>query len=123
MAETVGGVLWVGRTEAHEVVVNHPDLKPDEHGVGHIIFSPRQARCLAGLLIQHAAFCEVEALRADHSQLVKIAEAAKLFCVTTKGEMDELEGTQSAAAPAEFMLLHDAVAECFGPDYWLDADG
>lgn len=56
-----------------------------------------------------------------NEQLLKIAEAAKLFCITTKGEMDELEGTQSAAAPAEFMLLHEAVEAYFGPDYWLSA--
>jgi hypothetical protein len=55
-------------------------------------------------------------------QLRKIAEAAKLFCIVTKGEMDELEGTQSAAAPAEFMLLHEAVEGFFGSEYWMDGD-
>lgn len=54
--------------------------------------------------------------------LVKIAQAAKLFCAVTKPEMDELEGTQSASAPAEFMLLHEAVEALFGANYWRDSD-
>ena len=37
-----------------EIVVNHPDLTPDENGVGHIVFSPRQARHFAHLLLKHA---------------------------------------------------------------------
>ena len=37
-----------------EVIINHPDLDPDENGVGHIVFSPEQAEYLAALLIRHA---------------------------------------------------------------------
>lgn len=48
------GFLEVGRNDHFEVVVNHPDLKPDENGVGHIVFSPRQARGFARLLLKHA---------------------------------------------------------------------
>ncbi len=60
--DKIEGFLEVGRTDdTHEVVINHPDLKPDESGVGHIIFSPRQARTLANLLIKHAAYAEAEA--------------------------------------------------------------
>jgi hypothetical protein len=54
-------------------------------------------------------------LNRDSSKLLKISEAAKLFCEVTVGEMDDLEGTQSASAPAEFMLLHEAVEELYGP--------
>lgn len=61
MTDKIEGVLEVGRNDQHEVVINHPDLKPDENGVGHIVFSPRQARHLANLLIKHAAWCESEA--------------------------------------------------------------
>lgn len=50
-----GGFLEVGTTETGEVVVNHPDLKPDKHGVGHIVFSPEQARHFAKLLLTKAA--------------------------------------------------------------------
>ena len=35
-------------------VVNHPDLRPDEHGTGHILFSPDQAKALALILLQQA---------------------------------------------------------------------
>lgn len=59
--DKIGGFLEVGRNDAHEVVVNHPDLKPDENGVGHIVFSPRQARNFANLLIKHAEYCDAEA--------------------------------------------------------------
>lgn len=55
------GFLWVGHTDdTHEVVINHPDLEPDEDGVGHIVFSIAQARNLALLLIEHAALAEAE---------------------------------------------------------------
>jgi hypothetical protein len=54
MAEKVAGVLEVGTNGNGEVIVNHPDLKPDENGVGHIVFSARQARQFARLLLKHA---------------------------------------------------------------------
>ncbi len=48
------GSLEVGRNNQFEVIINHPDLHPDENGVGHLVFSPRQARQLARLLLKHA---------------------------------------------------------------------
>lgn len=54
------GTLEVGTNGSGEVVVNHPDLKPDENGVGHIIFSPDQARSLANLLIRKASEAQRE---------------------------------------------------------------
>jgi hypothetical protein len=54
MADKIKGVLEVGHNDTHEVVINHPDLEPDENGVGHIVFSPQQARNLAALLMKHA---------------------------------------------------------------------
>lgn len=48
------GFLEVGLTPEGEVVINHPDLKPDAEGVGHIVFSPMQARNLAMMLIKNA---------------------------------------------------------------------
>jgi hypothetical protein len=47
------GYLEVGAADG-EVVINHPDLQPDENGVGHITFSPAQARALARLLEKNA---------------------------------------------------------------------
>lgn len=55
-----GGYLEVGCNEQDEIVVNHPDLKPDKNGVGHIVFSPHQARNLAKLLLDNAASAERE---------------------------------------------------------------
>jgi hypothetical protein len=51
MADKVGGYLEIGISEdRRDVVVNHPDIDPDKRGVGHIVFSPAQARHLARLL-------------------------------------------------------------------------
>lgn len=52
--DKVEGFLQVGINESGEVVVNHPDLKPDASGVGHIVFSPDQADQLAHLLMKKA---------------------------------------------------------------------
>jgi hypothetical protein len=51
--------LEVGLTpNEREIVINHPDLQPDAHGVGHIVFSPAQARHLARLLLRKAEECK-----------------------------------------------------------------
>lgn len=60
MADKISGYLEVGTNDKGEVVVNHPDIKPDENGVGHIVFSPNQARSLANLLLQKAAKADSE---------------------------------------------------------------
>ncbi len=60
MADRVEGFLEVGTNDAGEIVVNHPDLKPDENGVGHIVFSINQARNLAYSLIRKADEAEKE---------------------------------------------------------------
>jgi hypothetical protein len=50
--------LMVGLTpDEREVIINHPDLQPDANGVGHIVFSPAQARHLARLLLRKADEC------------------------------------------------------------------
>ena len=53
-------ILEVGTNGRGEVVINHPDLQPDENGVGHIVFSVEQARNLANLLQSKAADALVE---------------------------------------------------------------
>lgn len=55
MSDKIEGYLEVGVNDADEIVINHPDLKPDENGVGHIVFSVAQARNLASLLNKHSA--------------------------------------------------------------------
>lgn len=42
---------------------------------------------------------------------VKLIMAALAFVDLTLAEMDALEGTKSASAPIEFMVLHDAAGE------------
>src|SRR6185437_9538114 len=58
--DKIEGYLEVGCNEQDEIVVNHPNLKPDENGVGHIVFSVNQARNLARLLQKQAREAEVE---------------------------------------------------------------
>jgi hypothetical protein len=60
--DRVAGIVEVWRTDGtHEVVISHPDLKPDANGVQQIAFSPRSARHLAHLLMEYAADAEAEA--------------------------------------------------------------
>lgn len=73
--DKIEGFLEVGCNENDEVVINHPDLKPDENGVGHIVFSPRQAKGLAKLLIKHATLAEDEQQRKFEEARRKAAEA------------------------------------------------
>jgi len=65
MGEYAGGFLEVGSTGDGQVVINHPDLKPDENGVGHIIFSVDEARNLAHLLNMKAnqALSELQTMK------------------------------------------------------------
>jgi hypothetical protein len=50
--------LEVGHDDQGEVVINHGNLQPDEKGIGHLVFSPEQARELATLLWKHAEEAE-----------------------------------------------------------------
>lgn len=68
--DKIEGVLEVGSLEG-EVVVNHPDLKPDENGVGHIVFSPAQARNLARILLKQAETAEDWAREKQEAERLK----------------------------------------------------
>lgn len=53
------GTLIVGHDpERNEVVVNHPEIRPNAKGAGYIGFSAAEARHLAELLIKNAERCE-----------------------------------------------------------------
>lgn len=54
MSNVAKGILEVGTDGNGEVVINHPDLMPDENGVGHIVFSVEQAHALSRLLAAKA---------------------------------------------------------------------
>jgi hypothetical protein len=71
MADKIEGFLEVGCNDQDEIVINHPDLKPDENGVGHIVFSPHQARNLAQLLLDNAASAEREIYRKKEEERIK----------------------------------------------------
>ncbi len=61
--DKVAGFLEVGRTDnTHEIVISFPGLKADGSGVARIVLSPRYARHLANLLIEHATCAEEEAI-------------------------------------------------------------
>lgn len=68
MSEIAKNTLEVGTNGDGEVVINHPDLMPDKDGVGHIVFSPEQARRLAWLLQQKAHAAEEEQLEKIRKQ-------------------------------------------------------
>jgi len=72
MTDITKNTLEVGTNGAGEVVVNHPDLQSDENGVGHIIFSPEQARALAFLLQQKAHSAEEEIIEKRRQEAAKI---------------------------------------------------
>lgn len=73
MTDKVGGILEVGINGDNEVVINHPDLKPDKDGVGHIIFSAKQAKNLADLLLKQVKIIEqTEKVRAEEERIKSI---------------------------------------------------
>ncbi len=57
------GCLEIGSTGAGQVVINHAELDRDKNGVGHIVFSPAEARKLARILAKSAARAERERVR------------------------------------------------------------
>jgi hypothetical protein len=71
MADKIEGFLEVGCNDNNEIVINHPDLKPDENGVGHVVFSPHQARNLAQLLLDNAASADREIYRKREAERIK----------------------------------------------------
>lgn len=76
MAEVAAGVLLVGTTGGGEVVINHPDLQPDAQGMGHIVFSPAQARALGDLMGAKAEEARWEILRATRAEGAARQEAS-----------------------------------------------
>jgi hypothetical protein len=71
MTEVACGVLEVGLNKQNEVVINHPDLKPDENGVGHIVFSIPQAKNLSRLLLSKAQEAQREIDRQEKAERLK----------------------------------------------------
>lgn len=76
MTDKIEGFLEVGLNDRDEIVVNHPDLKPDETGAGHIVFSADQALNLADLLFKKAH--ESRANTRQKSEELRRAKAAEI---------------------------------------------
>lgn len=75
MIDKVEGHLEVGLNDNDEIVINHPDLKPDENGVGHIVFSINQAQHLGSLLMTKASEAANNRRRKEEDARRKAAEA------------------------------------------------
>ncbi len=61
--DKVAGFVEVGRTsDTHEIVIRHPASLLDANGLSQIVLSPRHARHLANVLIEHATHSEAEAV-------------------------------------------------------------
>lgn len=83
LRDKASGFLEVGLNDNGEIVVNHPDLKPDANGVGHIVFSPEQAMNFANLLLKHAGVAG-----ADAKQDKKLRVAVETVIAAIRGSDD-----------------------------------
>lgn len=84
MVEIVSGTLMVGTTGAGEVVIEHPDLNADANGVGHIVFSPEQARDLGALMVKKAGDAEME-LACETRASFALDPSGEVFTCVAKG--------------------------------------
>jgi hypothetical protein len=75
MSDKTEGCLEVGLNERDEIVINHPDLKLDANGVGHIVFSINQAQRLSHLLAVKASEAANNIRRKREEEQRKAAEA------------------------------------------------
>lgn len=80
MKEIANNTLEVGTNGRGEVVINHPDLKPDENGVGHIIFSVEQANNLACLLSTKARDARAEIRAIEEIERLKTVPPVDRSC-------------------------------------------
>jgi hypothetical protein len=112
MADKVEGFLEVGLNDRNEIVVNHPDLKPDADGVGHIVFSPAQALNLAHLLTQHAGAASAAALKKKRDEeMRKAAEipvdrsARILHSGQKESDVPDYRETTTSGMQKEYVIL------------------
>jgi hypothetical protein len=71
MTKVAQGILEIGTNGKGEVVINHPDLMPDENGVGHIVFSVKQANDFAQTVQQKANQAQEELLTIMEEERIK----------------------------------------------------
>ena len=103
MADKVTGVLEVGTNEQGEVIINHPDLPRDQNGVGHIVFSPKQARNLARLMFKKSREAEGRPEIKNRDGKIACVEVTRpethggLYCIwplSGFSAADELDGAE-----------------------------
>ena len=112
MADKIEGYLEVGLNDDCEIVVNHPDLKPNENGVGHIVFSVNQARYLADLLNRKAREAETELVRRDAEAKMKLAAVVPVELTArvltngmTEEEMPDYQEVDSTGQQKAYVVL------------------
>jgi hypothetical protein len=110
MTEIAMNTLEIGTNGKGKVVVNHPDLEPDENGVGHIVFSVEQARNLANLLMSRAADAAVE--RGDlktnfvnHSRRLWSEEECRIFVNAAVAKLIDDAGGLLTIAVSDMLRL------------------
>lgn len=87
MSDKIEGFLEVGLNDKAEIVVNHPDLKTDADGVGHIVFSARQAHHLGNLLLHHARQSENSEYATKKAKKKAAMEAAEAVPVDRSSQV------------------------------------
>jgi hypothetical protein len=108
--DNIGGYLEVGLDANNEIVVNHPDLKPDANGVGHIVFSPAQARNLAQLLLKNAKDAETATERqAEDIRIKSLPPVDRSARVLTNGkseiDMPDYRETDTTGQQKAYVVL------------------
>lgn len=103
--------LQIGTNGEGEVIINHPDLNPDENGVGHIVFSVSQARKLADLLQMkaHEALREIEEKRRKDAELVPVDRSARVLLDGSPVPEDQSHTETTASGQQKsYVVLTDA---------------
>lgn len=108
MTKPEKGTLEVGTFEG-EVIVNHPDLDPDKNGVGHIVFSPAEARNLARILLKQADIAAGNQESAPSDLWEKLADELdncvhRAYTATLTGLGDDIEAVANAIRYRESAL-------------------
>lgn len=113
MSDKVEGYLEVGLNEHDEIVINHPDLKPDEKGVGHIVFSVNQAQHLSHLLAVKASEAannirtKEEAARRKAAEAIPVDRSAVVLADGSPVTPDHRELKENGQQKA-YVVLSDA---------------
>lgn len=117
MSDKIEGFLEVGRNEQGEVVINHPDLKPDENGVGHIVFSVNQARNLARLLEKQASEAEAEIeQKREQERIAAIppADRTKRCMLSGNPETDDHRELRADGMQKDYVVLWSRSSSVLG---------